>query len=171
MTIRSQLASLATAFVCILALGACGNSVPELRSVSISPTSETVRVSTTQQFTASAQYSDGSVKDATSLVTWSSSNAAVATIAAGGVATAQAFGTTTITATAAGAPSATATLSVNQLQSVAVTPSNQNVPNGETQQFTATGTYKNPDGTTNTSDLTNLATWTSGTTTVATVKS
>ena len=171
MKVRSQLASLATVFACILALGACGNSVPVLRSVAISPTSETISVKTTQQFTASAQYSDGSVKDATSLVTWSSSNAAVATIAAGGVATAQAFGTTTITATAAGAPSATATLSVNQLQSVAVTPSNQNVPNGETQQFTATGTYKNPDGTTNTSDLTNLATWTSGTTTVATVKS
>src|SRR5215469_9307026 len=171
MKIRSQLASLATAFVCILALGACGNSVPVLQSVSVSPTSETVRVSTTQQFTASAHYSDGSVKDATSLVTWSSSNTAVATIAVGGVATALAPGAATITATAAGAPAATATLNVQQLQSIAVTPSNQNVPNGKTQQFTATGTYKNPDGTTDTADITSLATWTSGTITAATITS
>ena len=158
MKIRSQLASLATAFACILTLGGCGNNVPVLRSVAISPTSETIGIKTTQQFTASAQYSDGSVKDATSLVTWSSSNAAVATIAVGGVATALAFGTTMITATAAGAPSATATLSVNRLQSVTVTPSNQNVPNGKTQQFTATGAYRNPDGTTSTTDVTSLDT-------------
>src|SRR6516162_4364149 len=107
MKIRSQLASLATAFVCILALGACGNSVPVLQSVSVSPTSETVRVSTTQQFTASAHYSDGSVKDASSLVIGSSPNTAVATTAVMGVATALPPGTTTITARATGAPPAT----------------------------------------------------------------
>jgi 6-phosphogluconolactonase (cycloisomerase 2 family) len=169
MRISGQLAFLTITLVCILALAACGSTAPVLRSVAISPPSATISASTTQQFTASAQYSDGSAKDATSLVAWSSSNAAVAKIAVGGVATALASGTTTITATLAGAPAATATLNVNQLQSVAVTPSNPSVANGKTQQFTATGTYKNADGTSGTNDVTSLATWTSGTTTVATI--
>lgn len=169
MRLSGRFASLSTTLVCILALGACGTTGPVLRSVAISPTSATISATTTQQFTASATYSDGSAKDATSLVTWSSSNAAVAKIAVGGVATALASGTTTITATLAGAPAATATLNVNQLQSIAVTPSNPNVPNGKTQQFTATGTNKNADGTTGTTDITSMATWTSGTTTVATI--
>jgi Ice-binding-like/Bacterial Ig-like domain/Bacterial Ig-like domain (group 2) len=170
--IPSHLALLATAFVCILALTACGSSAPVLQFVTITPTSATISVGTTQQFSASAYYSDGSIKDGTSLVTWGSSNPTVATIAAGGVATAVGLGTTTITATAAGTPGATATLSVNQLLSIAVTPATATAAAaGATQQFKATGTYKNPDGTTGTADVTTLATWTSGTTAVATIGS
>ena len=170
--IPSHLALLATAFVCILALTACGSSAPVLQFVTITPTSATINVGTTQQFSASAYYSDGSIKDGTSLVTWGSSNPTVATIAAGGVATAVGLGTTTITATAAGTPGATATLSVNQLLAIAVTPATATAAAaGATQQFKATGAYKNSDGTTGTADVTTLATWTSGTTAVATIGS
>ena len=170
--IPSHLALLAIAFVCILALTACGSSAPVLQFVTITPTSATINVGTTQQFSASAYYSDGSIKDGTSLVTWGSSNPTVATIAAGGVATAVGLGTTTVTATAAGTPGATATLSVNQLLAIAVTPATATAAAaGATQQFKATGAYKNSDGTTGTADVTTLATWTSGTTAVATIGS
>ena len=158
--------------MCILALTACGSSAPVLQFVTITPTSATINVGTTQQFSASAYYSDGSIKDGTSLVTWGSSNPTVATIAAGGVATAVGLGTTTVTATAAGTPGATATLSVNQLLAIAVTPATATAAAaGATQQFKATGAYKNSDGTTGTADVTTLATWTSGTTAVATIGS
>jgi hypothetical protein len=51
------------------------------------------------------------------------------------------------------------------LVSIAVTPANPAILVGATQQFTATGTYSD----TSTHDLTNQATWTSATTSVATV--
>ena len=121
--IPSQLALSATAFACMLALVACGSSAPVLQYVTISPVSGMAQALSgtcgsgmvngdTVNFTASAYYSDGSIKDGTSLVTWSSSNTAVATISAGGVASAVSPGTTTITAMAAGTPGATSNLTV-----------------------------------------------------------
>ncbi|HYA61677.1 MAG TPA: Ig-like domain-containing protein, partial [Candidatus Sulfotelmatobacter sp.] len=163
----SQFTLAAASLVCILILAAC-NCAPVLRYLTITPTSATISVTTTQQFTAQAYYSDGSVKDGTSLVTWGSTNTAVATVV-GGVATGVGPGTTTITATAAGTPGATATLNVNQLLSIAVTPANQTVPVGGTQQYDAMGTYKNPDGTTGTTDVTTLVTWSAAPASVATI--
>jgi len=152
----------AASLVCVLILAAC-NCAPVLRYVTITPTSATINVGTSQQFTAQAYYSDGSIKDGTSLVTWGSSNPAVATIV-GGLASAIGPGTTTITATAAGTPGATATLNVNQLLSIAVTPVNQNVPVGNTQQYDAMGTYN-----TGTVDITTLVTWSASPSSVATI--
>jgi hypothetical protein len=51
------------------------------------------------------------------------------------------------------------------LVSIAVTPTNPSIAKGTTKQFTATGTYSNNT----TQDLTNSVTWTSGTTSVATI--
>ena len=53
------------------------------------------------------------------------------------------------------------------LVSIAVTPANPSIPNGATQQFTATGTYS--DG--STQNLTATAIWTSSNTAVATISS
>jgi 6-phosphogluconolactonase (cycloisomerase 2 family) len=174
--IPSHLALLSTAFVCILALTACGSSAPVLQYVTISPTSANAIAGScggdTVNFTASAYYSDGSIKDGTSLVTWGSSNPTVATIAAGGVATAVGAGTATITATAAGTPGATATLTVTgaSATNLAITPLNASVPLGSatmptTQQYKLTGTL--PGGATE--DLTTTATWASSNTAVATI--
>src|SRR5215471_4004090 len=115
--IPRQLALVSTAFACMLALVACGTSAPVLQYVTISPVSGQAQalVGTCTgntvngdmvNFTASAYYSDGSIKDGTSLVTWSSSNTAVATISVDGVASAISPGTTTINAMAAGTPGA-----------------------------------------------------------------
>src|ERR1700741_2183545 len=174
--IPSHLALLVTAFVCILALTACGSSAPVLQFVTISPTSASAIAGSCAgdivNFTASAYYSDGSIKDGPSLVTWSSSNPLVATIAAGGVATAVGPGTATITATAAGTPGATATLTVSSASNtnLAITPTNVAVPLGSatmstTEQYKLTGTLSSGA----TEDLTTIATWASSNTAVATI--
>jgi hypothetical protein len=164
-----QLALAAVSLLCIFALAACSSNTPVLRYITVAPTSATISVSTTQQFTATAFFSNGTSSDATALVTWSSSSAAVATIATGGVATAVGLGNTTISATLAGITSSPATLSVSQLTSIAVSPATATIAIGGTQNYTALGTFKNPDGTTGTMDVTSLATWNSGTPSVATL--
>lgn len=150
---------------CIVLLAACSSGGPVLQYVTITPSSASAPVGSTFQFTAQAYYSNGSVQDGTSLVTWASSNTAAATIVAGGLATAIADGTTTITATAAGTPGASAALTVNTLKSIAVTPANPTVPLGTNQQFAATGTFD--DATTG--DVTSAVTWTSSNTAAATI--
>jgi 6-phosphogluconolactonase (cycloisomerase 2 family) len=159
----SPFALAAVSLLCILVLAACGNNTAILQYITISPTSATTSVGNSQQFTAQAYYSNGTIQPGTSLVTWGSSNQTVATITLGGVATALASGTTTITATAAGTSGASAILTVNQLVSIAVTPANSSVPAGGSVQFDAMGTFMNPGGTTGTMDISSLVTWASST--------
>ena len=177
--IPSQLALLATAFACMLALVACGSSAPVLQYVTISPVSGVAQAiagtcgGDSVNFTASAYYSDGSIKDGTSLVTWGSSNTTVATISVGGVATAVSPGTTTITASAAGTPGASSNLTVTaaSASTVAISPSPApplplgTAKNPTTQQYMLTGTF----GSGGTEDLTTAATWASSNTGVATI--
>jgi hypothetical protein len=160
---QSALALLSLA--CVVLLAACSSSTPVLQYVTITPSTGTTSVGGTLNFTAQAYYSNGSVQDGTSLVTWASSNASVATIVAGGLATGAGAGTTSITATAVGTPGASATLTVNKLTSIAVTPANPTVPRGTNQQFTATATFS--DGTTG--NITSTSTWTSSNPAAATM--
>ena len=108
-----------------------------LQYVTITPSTGTTSVGSTFQFTAQAYYSNGSVQDGTSLVTWASSNTSVATIVTGGLATGVGGGTTSITATAAGIPGASATLTVNAALSVSVSPQTTATGTGQTVSFTA----------------------------------
>ncbi len=75
-------------------------------SITISPTNPTVSFSlgtNTQQFMATADFSDGSNNvDVTNQVNWTSSNQSVATIASNGLATVTATGTTNIGASYGG---------------------------------------------------------------------
>ncbi len=145
-------------------------SGPVLTSISITPTNPSVAAGTMQQFTATGTYSDGSTQNLTTWVSWTSSNAAVATIsnASGtqGLATGLTQGTSTITATS-GSINGSSVLTVTpaSLVSIAVTPVNPSIALGTTQQFTATGTFS--DG--GTQNLTTSVTWSSSTTTVATI--
>ena len=139
----------------------------QLVSLSVAPLNPSLAVGATQQFTAAGTYSDGSVQDVTSLVTWASSAATVATISSQGLAQAVSAGTTTISATL-GALMASTTLTVTpavQLVSLAVTPPTASILVGQTQQFTATGTFS--DG--SMKDLTTLVNWSANPATVATV--
>ena len=169
----------ATSILCSLILAAC-NCAPTLRYVSVAPASATIFAAaivgsgetptttivpcTTQQFAATAYYSDGSQKDISSAAGWGSSNTSAATIDATGLASVASTvtatgGTSVITATSGGA-SATANLAVNILTAIAVTPAAATVPLGGTQQYTATGTFTTPGSTaTTTMDLTTQVAW------------
>jgi trimeric autotransporter adhesin len=85
-----------------------------LVSIAVTPAHPSIAVGTSQSMIANGTFSDGSVQQLAS-VTWSSSNAAIASISNdasdSGVAFGIAAGTTTITATA-GSVSGSATLSV-----------------------------------------------------------
>ena len=63
------LALAAVSLVCIMILAACGNSTPVLRYITITPATANIGVGTTQQFTATGSYSNGSTTPNMS-VTW-----------------------------------------------------------------------------------------------------
>jgi 6-phosphogluconolactonase (cycloisomerase 2 family) len=165
---RSALA--AAALMCAFLLAAC-STAPTLRYITVAPTTATIDATTTQQFTATTYYSDGTRTAATATAAWSSSNTAVATVNASGVATGLTNGSSSITATFGGL-SASASLTVARtLTSIAITPATATVAAGLTQQYTATGTYLLTGGTTMTMDITSIAGWTSSNMAVATIDS
>lgn len=139
-----------------------------LQSIAVTPASPSIATGLTKQFTATGTYSDTSIYDITSSVTWSSGTTSSATISAGGLASGVAAGTSTITATS-GSISGNTTLTVTAatLQSIAVTPASPSIATGLTKQFTATGTYSDAS----TQDITASVTWISGNTSVATIDS
>jgi hypothetical protein len=140
---------------------------PSLTSIAVTPTTASIAIGGTQQYTATGTYSDGTTAVLTT-ETWASSTPTVATISTTGLATGVASGATTITATCGTVTSPGVTLTVTAtLLSIAVTPTNASIAVGGTQQFTATGTYS--DGTTQ--NLNASATWTSNNATVATITS
>ena len=107
-------------------------------SISISPPGATINVGGVQQFSATVRDASGNVLTGRS-VAWSSSNQAIATISAGGLALGIASGTTIITAISEGQATSVA-LVVNPIPvaSVEVTPSTGTLNIGATQQLTVT---------------------------------
>ena len=145
---------------------------PVLMSITVTPSSPSISAGMTQQFTATGNYSDGSTQNLTTSASWSSSNPAVAAISnsAGsqGFANTSTQGSTTIIATA-GLISGTATLTVMApaLVSISISPATASILVGQTQQFTAAGTFTGGS----TSDVTGLATWASSNTTSVVIQS
>ncbi|QEH31554.1 Calx-beta domain protein [Aquisphaera giovannonii] len=138
-----------------------------LVSIAVNPSNPTAPKGTTQAFTATGTYSDGSSLDLTALVSWASSSPAVATVDGAGRATALAVGTTTITASLGGitSPGDTLTVSPAALVSIAVASPSGTFEFGSSQQLVATGTYT--DG--GTADLTGVVSWASSDASVITV--
>jgi len=142
-----------------------------LSSIAVTPASPTLGgVGSTQQFIAMGTYSNASIKDITSQVTWGSSNTAIATISSTGLATSVAVGNTNITATMSGTTSPPVSLKVitPTLSSVDITPASpSNLAAGFSQNFRVIGTYS--DG--STADITSQAIWESSSTAIATISS
>ncbi len=113
-------------------------SPPPVASVRVAPATASIVINAVQQFTASALDADGNVLTGRP-VTWSSTNAAAATVSAAGLVTGVAQGSATIVATVEG-KSATAAVVVTApaVSSVTVSPSTASVITGATQPFTAT---------------------------------
>lgn len=144
-----------------------------LLGITITPTNPTIANGTYNQFTATGTFSDNTSMNITDQVTWSSGNTGVATIsnASGseGYASSVGAGNTTITAThVSSGKSASTTLTVTNatLSSISITPTGAvAIGYGTKQQFTAVGDYS--DGSTQT--ITDLVTWSSGNTSIATI--
>ena len=124
----------------------------------------------TLQLDALGQYSDGTMEDVTTQVSWTSGDNTIAqvgdTSTTKGLLTGLAVGSTTITATLNGIQGSTmATVTAAALTSITVTPANPSIAKGTTAQLAATGNYT--DGTIQ--NLTTQVSWTSGDNTIAQV--
>jgi Bacterial Ig-like domain (group 2) len=148
-----------------------------LDSIQITPSSSSLTVGQTTQFTATGQYGNAahpSAQDITGQVTWTSASTGIAQVGATGLLTAEGNGTTTITASAKGyngpvSSSATVTVtgggsgggpvSSTSLISLTIIPSSISVGNLEdTGNFLAIGTYSVAP---QVRDVTNSVVWTS----------
>ena len=137
-------------------------------SMSVSPTGRTIAPGTELAFTATGTFSDSSTQVLTTEATWTSSNTAVATVGAGGVATAIGPGTANIGAAFGGkTESALLTVSSVTLKSIAVSPSTAVMAPASTLSYGATGTYS--DG--STASITNAVTWSSSASNVVSITS
>jgi uncharacterized protein YjdB len=109
-------------------------------SVTVIPVSASIVVGGTQQLTAATQDSAGTILTGR-VVTWASSNPAVAAVSSSGLVTGLAAGTATITAMSEGkSGSSTITVTNVPVASVDVTPALAAIQAGETVQLTATPT-------------------------------
>ena len=112
---------------------------PKVASIVVNPTSASMVVGGTQRFTASARASDGSTIGGVNF-TWTSSNTAVVTINATGLATAVSAGTAMIKATGNGISSAQVAVTVTEppVTRVTVSPSSaQQLNVGDSLTFSA----------------------------------
>lgn len=153
-TVRASLGALAGS-------AAITVSAAALSTIAVTPIGPTLARGTAAQLAATGTYSDGSTHDLTTIVTWASSEGAVASVANGGqrgLASAIGKGAATITASL-GAQSGTTTLTVSEatLMSLTVAPMAATIARGTTQRFAASGLFS--DG--STQDVTALVTWTS----------
>jgi trimeric autotransporter adhesin len=141
-----------------------------LVAIDVTPTNPSIASGLTDALRASGVYSDNSVHDITSAVTWSSSNSAVASVTnasgSSGLTTAQSPGSSTITASLDGVSGSTMlTVTAATLVSIGVTPTNSVIAKGLTAALKATGVYTDNS----THDLTTAVAWSSSTPAVATV--
>lgn len=139
-----------------------------LQSITVTPVTSNIPAGLTQQYTATATFSDTSTSDITNNVVWSVNDDSIASVnSMTGLATAISVGhSATITATS-GSVSGSATLNVSPavLLSIAVSPDSPLTGVGVTNPLSATGIYS--DG--HVVNLTNSASWISDAVGIATV--
>lgn len=147
----------------------------DIVSMTVAPNTASVPKGTTQQFTAQAQYSDGTSGTVTQQVSWTSSDDAVATVSSdtqsAGLATGAGTGSASITAKiddfSGNTVTGTATLTVTSavLTTIAISPEADSVAKGIAVQYSAKGMYSDLS----TKDLTSSVTWSSSDTSIASI--
>lgn len=145
-----------------------------LSSISIAPLNSTISdVGQTKQFAATGHYSDATQQDLTTSVTWTTSDASIASISnssgSQGLATAVAIGSVSISASSGSvvSPSTTLTVAAPAIDHITITTPFGTIAKNYSAQFTATaffaGSSQPPK------DVTASTTFTSGTPTVVTI--
>lgn len=149
--------------ISLIAPGCTGFFVnPTLSSLAIGPQDQTITTQQTLQMAATGTYSDGSTKDLTGKVNWTSGTTSCATINANGLVspltTVTGICTTTISATSGTASAATTTVTVTEgtPTSITLTASTTTPPANTTVTFTAKAIFPN-SGTPQ--DITSSVTW------------
>jgi trimeric autotransporter adhesin len=137
-----------------------GNGQAVLQTITVSPSTATIAQGTTQAFTATGNFSDGSQQNLTATVQWSCLLPNVAAVSSNSPTQGEAMGVSPgmalITASSGSVSnSAQLTVSAATLTSLAVTPATATIEFGNQQQFTATATFSDQS----TQDVTNLASW------------
>ena len=142
-------------------------TLANLVSIGVKPEAATIAKQTTQQFTVTGTFSDGSTRNLTNQVTsWTSSATAVATVAPSGLVSGLTPGSATITANVGSVSDSTLlTVSNATLSSIAVAPSGASLQPNAKLNFTAVGTFSDSS----TQNLTGQVTWSSDNTAAATV--
>jgi len=142
---------------------------PAIAAITISPSSASLPVGLTQQFTATATYTNGSTQDITQSCTWASSAPVVATVNSSGLATGVGIGSANISATSTTSGTVATSVGLTVVAPVpvalAISPLNPSAYVSTVEPFTATLT--NSDG--STQNATNAVTWSSSNQAVATV--
>lgn len=139
---------------------------PTLTSISITPGGVSIPPGANQQLAATGTYSDGSIRDLSSLVQWSTSSAAVLAVNNLGMATANAVGSVIVTAIS-NSISGTTQLQVSDIVSLTVVPSNPVLALGGSEQLAAQAQFF--DG--SIQDVTPSVSWSSSAATVVSVNS
>lgn len=137
---------------------------PTLSSIAIGPQSQTITTSQTLQMSATGTYSDGSTRDLTGRVNWSSETTSCATINANGLVTpartVSGVCTTTISAASGTVTAATTTVTVSEgtptLITLSVSPNTTTPMHDSTVTFTALATFP---GSGTQQDITSSVTW------------
>lgn len=148
-------------------------TVNQVTSIAVTPATQIVPQGGSQQYDAVASFNDGTTSDVTTQATWSSTNTSVTITSgtSGGLATvannATVNATSQISASLNGVNSNNATLTVGPpvAVSLAVTPATPQIAVGTAVDLTAMEMLSNG----NTQPVSAAVTWTSGTTTTATV--
>ncbi len=146
-------------------------TAPTLVSIAVTPNPLTLPQNLTLSLKATATYADQTTQDVTASATWTVIDSKIATVGnvgtAAGQVTGVAIGSTTVTATLSGiSGSATVNVIAPALVSITVTPATATISAGDTQAFTATGTYQ---GSSVGVDITTQVTWSSSNIAVAQV--
>jgi len=141
---------------------------PALLGINVTPNPSSLPLGESEQFTATGNYSDGSLQDLTQTATWSLHGSANATMSAPGSVTTTALGTATVSATS-GSVTGSASLTVTPpvVTAVSISPATLTLVLGGSGQFHAIATLSN--GTTE--DMTSAATWSSAQPNIASVGS
>ena len=138
-----------------------------LLSLALTPANTTLQAGATRQLAVAATYTDGTVVDVTAKSAFVSATPAAVTVSTGGLMTAVVSGTSALTASFSGkTANAQATVTSATVARITVTPANATIAAGGTQQYAALATYSDNS----TAIITNNATWSSGSTSIATVQ-
>ncbi len=154
-------------FLATLITAGCGGSassatIPRptlhLTNITVSPGNDSIPAGESQQFAATGKFSDGTSRDLTASVTWTSSAPATISVNSSGLAKANGPGTANISATSGNIGGSTSvTVSTADLVSLVIAPTDPSITVGSVQQFIAEGSFS--DGTQK--DMTASATWSS----------